>query len=205
MGDQRAFDRLVVQDGVLQDFKVSTSYAARDGGRQEWEWQLNVLATILREHGYQVSSIEVIVIVRDWNRNVAERDRNYPQSQAVRIPMSLWSEERREEFIDERIRLHQAAWKELPDCTPGERWSRPAEWALMKEGRKSAVRLYDSEQEATAALEKAGPKHSVDCRPGRDLRCESFCPVVRFCDQKGRQLAIEPTTPANVEACSKPA
>lgn len=48
------FDRFVLTDGLLQEYKVTTAYTVRNGGRDEWEAQLNLLAAILRENGHQV-------------------------------------------------------------------------------------------------------------------------------------------------------
>jgi hypothetical protein len=176
------FDRLVVQDGLLQDYKLTSVYAVRDGAKAEWEAQLNVLATILREHGYVVKALEAVVILRDWSKSrVGNGD--YPDAPIMTISVPMWSEEKAECYIDERIRLHQMAEFELPECSPEERWYTGDSWALMKEGRKTAVRVFSSEDEASCALVAAGEKHYVDHRPGRNIRCDGYCCVARFCEQ----------------------
>ncbi len=185
------FDRLVINDGVLQDYKITTTYSAKNGGRAEWEQQLNVLATILREHGYPVKQLEVIAILRDWTQSQVDRIVDYPVKPAMRIPVMLWPEEQCEEFIDERIRVHQAARTVLPECSAEERWERSGQWALMKAGRKTAVKLFDSESDAMTAAEAAGNGHCVEHRPGRWLRCEMYCPAARFC-QKWQQFQVGP-------------
>ena len=60
----------------------------------------------------------------------------------------------------------------------------------MKEGRKSALRVLDSEM---AAYEWCGqndhdtdPKISVVHRPGENVRCENYCAVKAFCPQYER-------------------
>ena len=53
----------------------------------------------------------------------------------------------------------------------------------MKEGRKSAVRLFDQERFAHDALWLAGKHHSVVKRPGQAIRCLHYCiasPVCSF-------------------------
>lgn len=177
------FDRLSLADGTLTDYKVTSTYAARDGGRLEWEYQLNVLAMILREHGYRIERLEVVAILRDWSKSMAARGGDYPQVQAMKFEIPVWTEERGECFVDDRIRLHQAARKMLPLCSDEERWARPSQWALCKEGRKTAVRLFESESEAQLALHNAGPKHFLEVRPGRNIRCECYCPAASWCDQ----------------------
>ncbi|MBF0502318.1 MAG: hypothetical protein HQM09_19415 [Candidatus Riflebacteria bacterium] len=184
-----AFDRFSLTNGILQDFKVTTTWSVRDGPRQEWENQLNILATILREHGFDVKKLEVVVILRDWSKSVAQRGGEYPTAPALKIPIDLWSEERCEEYIDERIRLHQAARIKLPECTPDEKWSRPDVWALMKEGRKTAVRVFDNDADAYAALEVAGVKYFIEHRPGKDVRCSDYCTAALFCEQYQKSSA----------------
>lgn len=93
------FDRLALTDGVLTDYKVTSTYAAKDGGRLEWEYQLNVLAMILREHGHQIKKLEVVAILRDWSKAMAARGGDYPQVQAMKFEVPLWSEERCECFV----------------------------------------------------------------------------------------------------------
>jgi hypothetical protein len=181
------FDRFAADEGVLSEYKVTSTYSVKDGGKEDWEAQLNILAHILREHGHPVKSLQVCVILRDWRRSLADRSQDYPHSPVLTINVPLWSEERCEEFIDHRIRLHQAARLALPECSSEERWASPDIWALMKEGRKTAVRLFESEPEAQAALEEAGPKHFLEHRPGKDTRCESYCPAAPFCDQWRRK------------------
>lgn len=176
------FDRLVVQDGLLQDYKLTSVYAVRDGAKAEWEAQLNVLATILREHGYQVNALEVVVIMRDWSKSRAGNG-DYPDAPIMTISVPMWSEEKAESYIDTRIRLHQMAEFDLPECSASERWATSDSWALMKEGRKTAVRVFYSEQEAGSALVEAGDKHYIDYRPGKNTRCESYCSVAQFCEQ----------------------
>lgn len=86
-------------------------------------------------------------------------------------------------IAEKRIRLHQQARVELPECSPEERWATSDQWALMKEGRKTAIKLYDTESEAQVALSACGPKHFVERRLGRDIRCADYCPVSKFCQQ----------------------
>jgi hypothetical protein len=178
------FDRLVVKDGLLQDYKVVSVHAAKNGGKLEWGGQLNVLAQILRENGYPVRKLEAIAILRDWSKSQVSRNQDYPDKAAVKIGIPLWDECRCEEFIDERIRLHQAARIKLPLCSPHERWQRPDVFAVMKSGRKTAVRLFDNEADANAYTEMTGSGLTIIRRPGTSIRCDGYCAAAPFCDQR---------------------
>ena len=176
------FDRYDPVTKTLSDYKVTSCYAVRNGHKQEWEAQLNILATILREHGYVVNKLEIVAILRDWSGSQAQRSQDYPGCPVVVVEVPLWSQEKCEEYIDFRIRTHQAARKKLPDCSPEERWQTADVFALKKEGRKTAVKLYSDKEEADAALVDTGDKHYIEHRKGRCVRCEQYCPVSQFCD-----------------------
>ncbi|MFH0957301.1 MAG: hypothetical protein V1897_01220 [Pseudomonadota bacterium] len=185
-----ALDRLVISEGILQDYKVTGANSLREGnGRAEWQSQLNILATLLREHGYTVNRLQVICILRDWQASHARSGGNYPQNPVVVLDIPMWDPERCEMFIDERIRLHQAAreaaknGKELQECSPEERWAKADTWAVKKDRKVRAVRVFQNEADAWGYLEIAGPKHSVQHRPGLNVRCSGFCPAAKFCQQ----------------------
>ena len=95
------------------------------------------------------------------------------------IEVPLWDLDRQEAYLLERVKAHQEA--EPPPCTDEERWKTETVWALMKEGRKSAVKLYDNPDEAQDAAEKAGKNHSVVCRQGEYRRCANYCNVSHAC------------------------
>ena len=91
--------------------------------------------------------------------------------------------EQAQEYLAERVRVHQLAREVLPECSPAERWAKPDRWALMKDGRKSAVKLFDDQTVARDVLELAGKGHSVVKRPGASTRCAFYCNAAPFCDQ----------------------
>ncbi|HAE39606.1 MAG TPA: hypothetical protein DCG57_13370, partial [Candidatus Riflebacteria bacterium] len=183
------FDRFDPVSGILTDYKVTSCYSVKNGSRSEWIAQMNILATLLREHGYAVNQLQIVVILRDWSKSQTQRSNDYPPQPVVTIDIPVWSQEKCEEYIDERIRVHQAARDKLPECSAEERWQTPHVYALMKEGRKTAVKLFESEDEAEAACKAAGDKHSLVFRPGKSIRCESYCPAAPFCEQYQREQA----------------
>lgn len=183
------FDRFDPVSGVLSDYKITSTLSVKNGSRSEWTAQMNILATLLRENSYAVNQLQIVVILRDWSKSQAQRSTDYPTQPVVTIEIPLWSEEKCEEYIDERIRLHQAARDKLPECSAEERWQTANVFALMKEGRKTAVKLFEDENEAEAACKAAGDKHHLVFRPGKSIRCESYCPAAPFCEQYQREKA----------------
>jgi hypothetical protein len=130
--------------------------------------------------------------VRDWSRREAEVKPNYPQSQIQVIDIPMWTFDRVEHYIKERIEMHRdskvsADWnEELPLCTEEDRWVRETKYALKKEGRKTAIRVLDTEEEAKAMLKELPEKDKgfIEIRKGEAVRCTgNYCGVSQWCSQ----------------------
>lgn len=172
------------RDGVLTDYKFVSVWTTIDGVKREWEQQLNLYAELLRRHSYAVNRLQIVAIYRDWSKLRAQ-DSSYPQSQVAVLEVPLWPQEEAAKFLEERVRLHQLAEEgSVIECSAEERWERRTKYALMKRGRKSALKLYDTHEEAQAAVSQS--EHYVEKRPGASTRCESYCAVAAFCQQRAR-------------------
>ena len=56
----------------------------------------------------------------------------------------------------------------------------------MKRGRKGAVKLFDDKIESQVWMrdnKRDGETLYYEHRPGAQTRCESYCPVMKWCDQ----------------------
>lgn len=193
-----AFDNLAIAQvkhntWKLSDYKVTSVWAARHAAnKHEWVQQLNCYAYLLRLHSFDVSEIEIVAICRDWRMTDARkyREDGYPQHQVAVLPLPLWPSRTTLAFMEERVALHRAARAKLPLCSDEERWRRATTWALMREGRKSAVRLYDTPGAAYEALKgteegkNRGGAYSVVKRPGIATRCAGYCSVRPFCEAR---------------------
>ncbi len=125
-------------DGVISDYKTANVWKAvyaKNGQVPEWENQLNVYAHILRENGHPVTGLKIFSLFKDWNRRgfneaykkgklwVPWKSSGYPDKDWAYISVPLWSAERAKEYVLNRVKLHQAAEKELPLCTADEIWN----------------------------------------------------------------------------------
>lgn len=172
------------RDGVLTDYKFVSVWTTIEGVKREWEQQLNLYAELLRRHNYPVNRLEIVAIYRDWSKMRAQ-DSSYPQSQVSVFEVRLWSQEEAASFLEERVRLHkQAEAGEFIECTAEERWERRTKYALMKRGRKSAIKLFDTHEDALTAVTQSD-QYVVE-RPGASIRCQSYCAVAAFCQQRAR-------------------
>ena len=170
------FDHL--ENGVLTDWKLTSVWAVVYG-KTEWGKQLNVLAYLCRLKGLTVNSLQIVAILRDWSKSKAGKEDNYPDTQVVTIPITLWTPERQEEYVLERINAHFHDGT-IP-CTDDERWVKPGKFAVMKKGRKSALRLLDSKEEAEKWVVETGEGTEIVERPTTFSRCELYCNVNQFC------------------------
>ena len=189
------FDRAVLypDSGLLQDYKVTSAWAVVNGIKPEWVRQLNVLRWLALRNGYDVERLQVVAILRDWSRGKAAQGDGYPQQQVAVIEVPVWPEAQTEAYVRERVRLHQAAElaPEPPPCSAEERWQRSTTYAVMRRGRKSAIRVLEDPEAAAQRAEREGGY--VEERPGRAVRCEQYCPVRDFCQQAaGAAAAAEP-------------
>jgi hypothetical protein len=173
----------------ITDWKTVGVWAVQNP-KPEWEQQLNVYAWLV-EHlkAVPVTKLSIVAILKDFSQRESETRANYPKAGVVTIDIPLWSMERREEYIRERIHAHsEARFAEetgavLPPCTSEEMWEKETVYALKKDKAVRAKSLHASLEEAEAALEEAGKGFFIETRPGERTRCKSYCQVSQFCTQ----------------------
>lgn len=177
---------------ILYDYKFTSVWAVMKD-KVEWEQQLNIYAWLARRSkNATVAGLNIVALIRDWNRRDAASKADYPPAPIHIVPITMWPDEKCEAYVKERISLHadskvaDAMDDDLPLCTPEDRWERPATWAVKKKGRKTALRVFSTEQEAIELAQKE--KADVEYRKGTAIRCE-FCGVSRWCSQYHQENA----------------
>ena len=186
----------VEEDGIIiSDYKVTGAWSVMNE-KQDWHNQLNIYAWLVEKVKQQpVKKLQIIAIVRDWSARDTAKE-GYPSSPIATIDIPLWPMDQREEYINQRIHLHSAAYfdsetdGEIAQCTPDEMWEKPEKFAVKKEGGVRAKSLHDSRDEAEIALPPKG--YFIEHRPGSRTRCESYCQVSAFCSQYQTYLKEKP-------------
>jgi len=195
---------LLSADGTLTDFKTTSVWAVKaalQDGKKEWTEQLNVLAWLYRHEKRTplvIKKLEVLAICRDWRNNEALRYADYPARSEI-IPIDLWSDEKAQAFVEERIRLHFDT-SPTPLCTNEERWHKDDTWAVKKGTNKSATKVEKSEEAAQKYIDnvkKDKDKHFIEFREGENTRCTQYCSVSGFCQQYQSELKAEKKEKAN--------
>ena len=177
---------------VITDYKFTSAWSLMND-KPEWIQQQNIYRYIYEKvKKTPVKGLQICAFIRDFSRRKAQADASYPQAtiQIVEIPM--WTMSQTEEFIKTRIDLHReskvnADWdEELPLCSEEERWMRDTTYAVKKEGRKTAIRVFDTDVEAQELLATmtAKDKAFVEVRKGEAVRCTgNYCGVSKWCSQ----------------------
>ena len=82
--------RTPAEDGgwILSDYKTVNSYAVQSEPSSSWIRQLNCYADLARKNGLEVSGLEVIAVIRNWNNRMADTG----LTPVVTIPIEMWKE-----------------------------------------------------------------------------------------------------------------
>lgn len=175
------------KDGLLKDYKRTSVWSYIFGSVQKkWEQQLNIYACLLRRNGQEVNTCGIEVFLKDWNKNEALRNKDYPKTPQFFVRMPLWSLKDQYVFLTNRLKLMEdtkAAFDEnLPYCTTDDMWASPDKYAVMREGGKRALRLFDTPEDAEEFAE-GGKKVFIEVRQGERTRCKKYCQCALFCNQ----------------------
>jgi len=185
------------------DHKFTKAWAVMNA-KSEWEQQLNVYKWFVETvNGKAVKSLKICAMIRDFNRH--DKRENYPPSEIHMVEVPMWSNEKAEQFIRSRLEAHRDSkvahdfGDELPECSPQDRWMSETMYAVKREGRKTAIRVFKSMEEATQLAEKE--KGYVETRHGEPKRCTgNYCGVNQWCSQFADWTANQPSGASTPEA-----
>lgn len=171
-----------VSSKTLSDIKTSGSFKVVKGDYEQWENQLNVGAQLMRDNGYEIDKLQIVALIKDWSAFKAGKEKDYPKDAVTVIDIPLWTEETAKGYINERVKLHFSDGPKR--CSDADRWIRKGRVAVMKKGRKSALRLVDSVEEAHDYIKWAklegDEKISIVEREAQYVRCDNYCPFSKL-------------------------
>ncbi len=180
------FDLYNAKTKTITDYKTCTTWKIIFNDYEDWRMQLLMYAWMLRTIGFDVQIGEVIAIIKDHSKAQAQRKADYPELPVRKISFRFTDEDF--EYIGDwlitRFEEIAAAEKlpddELPLCSLEERFNDGGKWAVMKKGRKAALRVLDSEEKAIDWQKKNGGDF-IEHRPGLDKKCADYCRAAPFC------------------------
>ena len=185
----------VTPEGIgIVDYKFTSAWAVMND-KIEWEQQLNVYKWLVeRVKKMPVKSLRICALIRDFSRHDTGRE-GYPQAPIHMVDIPMWDAVKAEGYVRERLEMHRNSklsadfGEALPECSPEERWMSETTYAVKREGRKTAIRVFKTMDEATELAGKE--KGYVETRLGEPKRCTgNYCGVAQWCDQYQAELNV---------------
>ena len=190
-----AIDLQQVVDGgvVIIDYKFVKAWSVKQG-KTDWETQLNIYKWLVESvKRVPVKGLQICAIIKDYAPY--DTSEGYPEAEAIMIDVPMWDAVKTEAYVRQRLEMHRHArmahdfGEELQPCSDEERWMTETVYATKKEGRKSAIRLFKTIEEATELAEKE--KGYVEIRKGEPKRCTGdFCGVSKWCSQYQGEINV---------------
>ena len=185
---------------ILYDWKETSVWrfilrGASIDDNDEWVQQANINLYLMRvaiASVYAPSNLINIALLKDWKAREARfgRKPDYPKCAVHVMPLPMWSVGQAQDYINGRVEKLRSEALNPPICTKAERWQRDASFALMRNDRKRAIKLFMDRDQAEAAMLQAmraappgdSKKFYIEERQAEPVRCLDFCAVQTFCD-----------------------
>ncbi len=171
----------------IYDWKTTSVWKVVNKDFDSWRFQGLVYAWLCKQNGLDVNRCQFIACLKDHSKMKAKLDSNYPQHPVVVYKFDVTETDLQE--IEEKIigKVAEIAENEntpdaeLPLCSAKERWAKE-EYAVMKEGRKTAVRVFkDIENPKELAEKCADAVGGYVVNRSTDGKCNGYCSCCEFC------------------------
>ena len=169
------------QTKILHDFKSCSSWKIIYQDFDDWYKQGMIYAWLMKKNGVEVKRCEFIALMKDHSKSKAKTDSNYPQlpTYIYKFDVTEKALAEIEKFIFDKVaeleKAEMVADEELTPCSKEERWATEDKWAIMKAGRKTALKVCSSEEEAKSLMETMGGT-DIEFRQGESKKCvDGYC------------------------------
>ena len=180
---------------TIYDYKFTSAWAVMQE-KEEWTQQLNIYKWLVETvKQRKVVGLKICALIRDYSKH--DLREAYPAAPICIVDVPLWDSVKTEMYIRERLEMHRESKmradfeEDLQNCSNEERWMSETTFAVKREGRKTAIRVFKTIEMATALAEEE--KGYVETRLGEPKRCTGdFCGVSQWCAQyQGERSADE--------------
>jgi hypothetical protein len=181
------FDLYDAKTKTITDYKTCSVWKVVFGDYSDWKKQLLIYAYMMRDAGFPVDKGEVVALMKDHSKRDAKFKEGYPKFPVKKITFEFTEQDftEIENFLLDKFQeirqCEQLPDDELPLCTPEERFNSGDKYAVMKKGRKTALRVLGSREEAESWMADNGGD-SIETRPGEDKKCADYCSACEFCN-----------------------
>lgn len=190
------FDLYNAETKTITDYKTCSVWKVILGDYSDWRKQTLIYAYMISRFGFDVENAEIVALMKDHSKRDAKIKDNYPPLPVQKITFHFTAEDfiEIEEWLKSRFAEIAEAEKlpddELPLCTPEERFNSGDKYAVMKKGRKTAMRVLDSMEEAEKWMADNGGDF-IETRKGEDKKCKDYCSVCEFCNYYKEEVQNE--------------
>lgn len=179
-------DSYDLKNEILNDWKTASIWKVTYQDFDDWKKQGLIYSWLMKQNGLNVKKCRFIALLKDHSKSKARIDASYPQSPVYIYEFDVTEKDLAEieTFIKEKVKQFEEAEKiddeKLTPCTPEERWATADKWAVMKAGRKTALKVCNSEAEAEEYLATMGGTN-IEFRAGESKKCSDYCNCKNFC------------------------
>lgn len=183
-------DSYDLENETLYDFKTASIWKVKMNDFDDWRKQGLIYAWLMSKNGLNVKKCRFIALLKDHSKTEAERSSEYPQKPVYVFEFNVFKKdlEEIEKMVYNKVQaLEEAENKtddEIAECSKECRWATDGKYAVMKQGRKTAVKLFSENEkelaEAFVTLQGAGAY--IEHRKGENKKCKNYCSACKFCN-----------------------
>ena len=181
-------DSYDMENGVINDWKTASVWKVQFNDFKDWRAQGLTYAWLLQQSGLEVKKCRFVALLKDHSKTKAKTDSSYPQSPVFIYEFDVTAADLEETAarILAKVQEIESAYKldddAIEPCSAEERWADGEKWAVMKNGRKSAVKVFDNQLDADAMAGEMGNAYYVEHRPAISRKCGEYCNCKDFCN-----------------------
>ena len=181
-------DSYDMENGVINDWKTASVWKVQFNDFSDWRRQGLTYAWLLQQSGLDVKKCRFVALLKDHSKTKAKTDSSYPQSPVFIYEFDVTAADMEETAarILTKVQEIESAYKldddAIEPCSAEERWADGEKWAVMKNGRKTAIKLFDNSADADAMAGEMGNAYYVEHRPAISRKCGDYCNCKEFCN-----------------------
>lgn len=181
-------DSYDMENGVINDWKTASVWKVQFNDFKDWRAQGLTYAWLLQQSGLEVKKCRFVALLKDHSKTKAKTDSSYPQSPVFIYEFDVTAADLEETAarILAKVQEIESAYKldddAIEPCSAEERWADGEKWAVMKNGRKTAIKLFDNSADADAMAGEMGNAYYVEHRPAISRKCGDYCNCKDFCN-----------------------
>ena len=181
-------DSYDMENATIFDWKTASVWKVQFADFDDWRRQGMTYAWLLKQNGLEVKKCRFVALLKDHSKTKAKTDSSYPQSPVFIYEFDVTAADLEETAarILAKVQEIESAYKlddgAIEPCSAEERWADGEKWAVMKNGRKTAIKLFDNSADADAMAGEMGNAYYVEHRPAISRKCGEYCNCKDFCN-----------------------